>query len=318
MSFTVSPNLFQGELAQGIFLPVLLKQRDLSSGLFRVVNGKQNVILQAMAHQNDIQVGSFCDASFTNTDNIAEVQLPLIQLNVKRKHCKEDLIATHFAVQMQRGTFNDSLVTEVMTSITTSILGVLNNEAARLRWIGSVATGDAMDGVITKAQSLGVPTVAAAAITPTNVIAEIQKVLDATPAEVRYSDGFKLVVSPAIASAYQAATAQNVGLATWGVGQNADGKMGNAYLGLYAGTQVPMYLVPQLAGTTNAAIMLAGVMEDSPMSNLVLGTDALLDFGNVVVFDAQSVNPLDNNVQFGAAIRQAVHIMDATQMVLYI
>lgn len=316
MSFTISPNYFGGEFSKGIFLPAIEKQRDLQSGLFRIVNGKARVIVPAMTRQNRVQVGSTCTVTPTNTQSMAETRLDLVQLTIREEACKDSLVNSNYAMEMGRGVYNDEVVQEVLTALLQDGLEGMNAEAARLRWVGSVSGGDAMDGLVTLLDaSASTIKISAAPITAANVIAEMQKVLDAAPAAVRYNPDFKLVVSPAVFSAYQAAVSQQFGLAAWAVG-NVNDPMTNslAFQGYFAGTRTPIFLVEQLQGAT----MVAGVFSNSNGGNFILGTDALLDFGNIILHDRQTVNPLDTKIEFGMSIRQAVGVMDYTQAVLYI
>ena len=318
MSFTISPNYFGGDFNKGIFLPAIAKQTDLQASLFRIANGKFRVIVPKMARQNRVQVGSTCTVTPTNTQSMGEVRLDLVQLTIREEVCKDSLINSNYAMEQARGVYNDEVVQEVLTALLQDGLEGMNAEAARLRWVGSVTGGDAMDGVIATAQAVGVPTVVATTITAANVIAEIQKVLDALPASVRFSNpNLRLVISPSVLSAYQAAVAQQVGLATWGVGATTDTNAENlSFAGYFGGSRVPMYVVVQLESLGD--VMLAGSMSDSTAGNLVLGTDALLDFGGIILHDRQTVNPLDTKIEFGMSVRQAVAILEPTDMVLYI
>lgn len=325
MSFTINPNYFGGEFNQGLFLPRIKQTRDLGSGLWRVVNAKDLAIVPVMSHESYVQSGSNCSLTPTTSNTIAEKRLDLIQLGIRHLKCKDELIRSNYALQMARGVYNDDIVAPVLNAIASYMADTLNNTCARLRWVGSVAGGDAMDGLVTKLQAAGAynittnPTgyraVTAGTINDNTVIGEIQKVIDATPVEVRFSPGFKLVISPAVFSAYQAAAAKQNAFATWGVG-NVNDPMSSlpAFIGYFAGTMVPMFVIPQLTST----LMIAGNFEDSENGNIVLATDLLLDFGNVIVFDKQTVNPLDTQIEFGMAIRQAVDFMDASQIALYI
>lgn len=325
MSFTINPNYFGGEFNQGIFLPRIKQSRDLGSGLWRVVNAKDLAIVPVMSHESYVQAGSNCSLTPTTANTIAEKRLDLVQLGIRHLKCKDELIRSNYALQMARGVYNDEIVAPVINAIVNSMAGTLNDVAARLRWVGSVAAGDSMDGLITKLQALGAynsvsnpdgyRAVTAGTVNASTVIAEIQKVIDATPVEVRFSSGYKLVISPAVFSAYQAAAAQQNAFATWNVG-NVNDPMSSmpAFVGYFAGTAVPMFVIPQLTST----IMLAGNFEDNENGNIVLATDLLLDFGNVIVFDKQTVNPLDTQLEFGMAIRQAVDVLDASQVALYI
>lgn len=325
MSFTINPNYFGGEFNKELFLPLVAQTFDLNAGLWRVVNAKEWAIVPQMNLDSYISYGNGCAPMSAPDATIAEKRLELIRIKAGGPFCKEDLIRTNYALDMARGVWNDEIVTPVVEGIVKTLSQNLNHLAARLRWVGSVAGGDAMDGLVTKLQAAGAynaitnPTgyraVTAGTVNASTVIAEIQKVIDAVPVEVRFSPGFKLVISPAVFSAYQAAAAQQNAFATWGVGNVNDPKASSmAFIGYFAGTMVPMYIVPQLTGT----LMIAGNFEDSANGNIIFATDLLLDFGNVIVFDKQTIDPTNKQLQVEISVRQAVDFMDASQIALYI
>lgn len=329
---TTNPNLFQGQYATGVLGAAFLGGNDINLGLWRVEQGiKDKLIVKLLNRASALQTGSYCSLTPSAGGTFSDKAVELVSYAVKEAVCKEDLVGTSYDMNQRAGFWNTTIVQEALDAY---IMEIAKGEAynlARIRWSGNTASADPVlalaNGIIAKILAYGVynattnpdgyrSVTAAGSITSSNVIDEINKVLNATPAAVRNQMGFKIVVSPEIAAAYQQAVAANVALATWNMGMPADLAGNPGFLGYFSGTRVPLYIADGLVGT-NPRTMLAGVFTNSKQGNLILGTDALADFQTIVVQDRSQYNVTEHVIDVAWAARMGVEVGRADELVLY-
>lgn len=333
---TTNPNLWSGEYVQGLNTEVVLSSDTVVAGLWRVEEGiDDKAIVKMYTADNELEVGNSCSVTPTNDDSVmSDIEVPMVQFTVNKNICKNDFRDTNYSTSSRRGMLNKEIPAEVMQATISQRIKLNAANLERIRWSGDATTPSTdpvlalADGIIVKIQAKGVYDatlnpdgyieVAATAITASNVIAEIQKVVDALPVAIYDHPMTKIVVSPEIKRAYLAALAANTALATWNMpGANVNPSNTDlAFVGYFGITRLPIYVAAGL-NTANAGVMLAGVFTNSLEGNLVLATDALADYQSVQVTDLQPSTG-QQFVNFIWSVGQGVEVLRANELVLYI
>lgn len=208
MSLSVTSN-YAGKAAADIIAPAILSGKTLSgkyvkiyTGIkdkFNIPVGTSTVAIQSYACE------STPDGTFTLTEKVLDLKKGLVHVEA----CFDTLRTTFESENQQAGSANDVKPT---ASIQAWIEKDLKDKTAlaidQTIWRGSVVSGADFDGVVTGfypalvASSTNID-VAGTSITASNVMAEIQKVVNAIP-ETEIDKAY-LYVTYAIARAYIAA-----------------------------------------------------------------------------------------------------------------
>ena len=326
MALSTSPNLFPGEWIEGVNKAAVLGGDSVKSNLWRIVEGfEATAIIKVMDYTSRLAVGSLCTAVAGTSNTMADIAVALTTFVIKDVVCKDDILGTNYDAFQQRGVFNKVIPAEVLQAY---VMNMANNESQNLeniRWSGDIAGAGYIalqDGIIVKAVAAGttIPVVAVA-ITSANVIAEINRVIAATPAAIRIRPNFKLIVSYEIFVAYEAAMSANQATATYAVlGQNGVQTLqatAPSYVGMFVGTTIPMYVASGLS-VSYPGVMLAGNFSNDVNGNLIYVTDAFSDLSTIQVQDRQNVFISENKVDIVWAFRQGMEIARYNEVVLYI
>ena len=332
MALTTSPNLFGGEYVKGVNIAAIYSGDTVKSGLWRLEQGfEDKAIVKLMNYTSNLAAGTLCAATPTNSTSMADLEIALTTFSIYDKVCKHDFDNTNYALYQNRGVFNKQIPQEVLEAY---ILTLAQNETfnlERIRWSGDTTSVNPVlslqDGVVAQLVAAGTavavaPTAAGDILDPATVIAELNKIIAATPANIRTQRGFKLVISSATYAAYQQAMAANQAYAMYALmGMNGVNEIRTeqpAYIGLFVGTSIPMYLAAGLDDTNSGEVALAGVFSNDLQGNLVFATDALSDQSFISVQDRQAVFASEPFVDITWSFRQGVGIARPAEVVLYI
>lgn len=336
MSLKPNPNFFGGEFAREVNTALALGSNDVQSqqsggsGLFRIVSAKGKYVNVRLMNTTGtaLQQGTLCDSTATQTRTMADKRITLESYNIFETYCKNDLVDSEYALQMERGALNTEIPMEVLEALTRSLAGQEVFNLERIRWSGDITSADPVlqlqDGLIKKIKAAGTgaggyirvtPTTATASQSATTVIAEINKVLAAVPAVIRRQAGFKLILSPEVAAAYEQAISAQGAMSPVAVTVNPLQNNVN-FLGFYSVGRIPMYVVNGLGGA-NKEVILACVASEDASSNLIFATDALSDMNSITVVDRQTYNATQPFVDIAWVMNHGVDFGRASEIVLY-
>lgn len=335
LTVDTNPNLWGGEYAQGITTAMVLGGDDIAAGLWRVEEGiDDKVVIKRMSLTSALQQDNFCSKPTpTNNMSMADFAISNKDYLVYEQYCKDDFAKTNYALRQPNGILNKEIPTEVLQSYIEERAAIEANMMAQIRWSGDMTlTGDPIsydDGIIVKIKANNPydsgtnptgyhwVTGSTASTDASTVLAEIERTLAAVPHAVRRQRNFKIVVSPAVAAAYESAVSQSVGVLNFAANMTqANQTKDMTFLGFYGVSRIPMYIAIGLDGY-NDEVILMGNLSNDRMGNLVLVTDATADFRQIIVQDRQKVFLNEPFVDISWACRMGVDVQKANEIALY-
>lgn len=189
-----------------------LSQEDIASN-FRTLPG-----IKSKTKLANVTFGSILQASTCNfsapTDSLDAVDIDVCPLSAMAQLCQFDLEQSFLALQMAKGSNGDFTVASFMSYYWNEMAMQIGQDIELLRWQGDTTSQDTLlslcNGYI--AQLCADNTIAAGiyngAIDSTNVLDELQNVLNAAPASiVRKKADLRFYVSTNVAQAYEFAAA---------------------------------------------------------------------------------------------------------------
>jgi hypothetical protein len=325
-----NPNLWTGEYVTGLNRKTILGSDTVVSNLWRVEQGfESTAIFKLSNYTSRLAVGDRCSVTPGVSSSMSDLAVTLSTYVIKDVICKDSFNNTNYAMYLQKGVFNKEIPKDVLEAFIEDMILTETVNLELIRWSGDVASATAprnlQDGIVKKIKASAgyvqvVPTTATASRTAGTVINEINKVLKATPSAVRYSPNFKLVISPAVFSAYQEAMTLNPSgamFALWGNSALQNMQTGSpAYIGNFVNSTIPMYLATGL-DLYNDEVILAGVLTNDTKGNLLYVTDAISDQSQISVVDRQLTNNNDANIDILWSFRQGIAICRPSEIVLY-
>lgn len=198
---------YAGEKAAGFISAALLSAPTLDKGGITVkANIKYKQVMQKLA-VGDIIADASCDFSATSSVTLTERYLTPKDFQVNLELCKADFESDWLSIEQGYSSFD-----EIPKSFASFLIGhVAEKVASKMEqniWNGDDAQAGEFDGLVALAAAdSDVVDVTGAAITSSNIIAELSKVLDAIPATVYGNSGLAIYVSQADARAYVRAQA---------------------------------------------------------------------------------------------------------------
>ncbi|NBN88642.1 MAG: hypothetical protein EBV32_06105, partial [Proteobacteria bacterium] len=219
---------YAGQWAGKYVSAALLSAPTIEGGGVTVMpNVKYKAVIQRL-DTNAILADATCDFTPTSTVDLTERVLQVKDLQVNLTFCKSQFHSTWQSIEMGYSSFDtlpksfaDYLIAYAAEKVAAA------NEVSI--WQGSNSNSGQFDGLYTTA--LADPNLPAAqlvpstAITPANVIGELQAVYDAIPAALYGKPDLKIYVSQNVAKAYVAALGGFAVAATSNSGVNAQGTM---------------------------------------------------------------------------------------------
>jgi len=218
--------------------------------------------------------------------------------------CKEDLRQIWSSATMGFSAHNDNMPADVESALIAEVLMDTAEATDNDIWNGDATnTGEfdgftllfAADGGIIKANN-GIVT-AAAPVDKTNVIAEIEKVLDAIPIALRRKTDLKFMVSPDIANFY------NQALVSAGI---SNGNGGDAFTLRYGAHE--LIVVNGLAANTFVV---------AQARNLVFGTGLMSDHNELRIKDMDE-SDLSGQVRYKMVYTAGVEYYNPEEIVWYL
>jgi hypothetical protein len=271
---TITGSTYAGEFAGKYLGAALLSADTLDKGAITILpNVKYKAAMKVGAFSNLVRSADCDFDSSTSTLTLTEKVLTPTELQVNLQLCKKELHADWEAAQMGFSAF-DELPPLFSDYVIARVASEVANATETSIWSGSAGEGN-FDGFETLlAADTDVVDVTAGTVTTANVIAELQKIVDAIPSGVYGKDDLTIYISQNIAKAYVGAQAALGYRDLYHVGQTEMNFQG-----------IPLFMTGGLADNTAVA---------AQKSNLYFGTGLLDDRNEVKVIDMADLDGSQN------------------------
>jgi len=290
---------YSGEFAGEYIAAALLSGSTIENGGITVKpNVKYKEVIKKVATDSNIIKDASCDFTDTGAVTLTERVLAPEQFQINMELCKGDFESDWSALEMGYSSF-DVLPSSFSDFLIGHVSGLVAEKTEQNIWGGVTANAGEFDGLITLATAdadVVDVTGAVGGVDAANVIAELQKVIDAIPNAVYSKSDLAIYVAPNVAKAYIAAQAA-LGYANL----YHDGKTNLNFQGL------PLFVADGLT---------ASYMMAAQKSNLFFGTGLLSDHNEVRVLDMANLDGSDNVrivMRFSAGVQYGI----GSDIVLY-
>jgi hypothetical protein len=304
---------YAGEFAGKYIGAALLSANTIENGGVTVMpNVKYRSTVKALTTQTDFIKNDSCDFDPTGDVVLGDRVIEPKYLQINATVCKKEFEDDWEAIQMGYSAF-DVLPKNFTDFFIARLLGSMAESTEVSLWTGDSAVNGQFDGLFSLALSevgTGIPLaqgVGGTTIDPTNVIAEIGKVVDALPSRLYGKEGLKIYAPQNVVRAYVRALggfASGVGAA----GINNQGTTwynGNANALTFDG--IPLFMANGMDSNT----MLASTKE-----NLFFGTGLLSDHQECRIIDMSAIDG-SKNVRFVARYTAGTQIGILEDCVVY-
>lgn len=293
---TITGSTYAGEFAGKYLGAALLSADTLDKGAITILpNVKYKAAMKVGAFSNLVRSADCDFDSTTSTLTLTEKVLTPTELQVNLQICKKELHADWEAAQMGFSAF-DELPPLFSDFVIARVAAEVAKATETSIWQGSAGEGnfDGFETLLTADSD--VVDVTAGTVTTANVIAELQKIVDAIPSGVYGKEDLTIYISQNIAKAYVGAQAALGYRDLYHVGQTEMNFQG-----------IPLFATGGLADNTAVA---------AQKSNLFFGTGLLNDRNEVRVIDtAETLG--DDNVRVVMRYTAGVQHGIGSDIVLY-
>ena len=300
---------YAGEFAGKYISAALLSADTIEGGGITVKpNVKYKEVMKTLS-TNALVKNADCDFADQSTVTLTERVLTPKELQVNLELCKKDFHSDWEAVQMGYSAF-DTLPPSFSDFLIGHIASKVAEKTEQTIWQGAVGTAGEFDGLVTLLEAdTDLPAgqdLTGVAITASNVIAQIGRVVDAIPTAVYGKEDLYIYVSQNIARAYVRALG---GFGADGLGANGVNNGGTTWYngGDLAFDGVKLFVCSGLADNTAMA---------AQKSNLFFGTGLLSDHNEVKVLDMADLDG-SQNVRFVMRFTAGVQYGFASDIVTY-
>ena len=265
---------YAGEFAGKYISAALLSGNTIASGGITVKpNVKYKEVVKKVATSGLIANAS-CDFTDAGSLTLTERILQPEEFQVNLELCKKDFRSDWEAVQMGYSAY-DNLPPKFADFLIGHVAAKVAEKTEQNIWQGTDATAGEFDGLATLlAADSDVVDVTGTTVTSANVIAEIQKVVDAIPNTVYGKEDLRIYISTNIAKAYVSAQAALGYRDLYHVGKTEMNFQG-----------IPLFIAQGLADNDMVA---------AETSNLYFGTGLLSDHNEVKVIDMADLDGSQN------------------------
>ncbi len=203
----INSGTFEGKPSYDFF-KALLDSENSSRGAWKSIPAvKNDVLIPQLALANITKAGEYTAFSATGSVTLSRKSVGVCPNYVNLEITKKDIEATFAAERMEPGQLNGQVAPEVMTSFLQDyIREQMEVDIESNTWLGITQSGACTGGLVYQAWiDSSVVDVVGTSSTVSNVIAEVQKVIAATPAAVRESKDYAIYVSRAVEYNFRAA-----------------------------------------------------------------------------------------------------------------
>lgn len=293
---TITGSTYAGEFAGKYLGAALLSADTLDKGAITILpNVKYKAAMKVGAFSNLVRSADCDFDSSTSTLTLTEKVLTPTELQVNLQICKKELHADWEAAQMGFSAF-DELPPLFSDFVIARVAAEVAKATETSIWSGSAGEGnfDGFETLLTADSD--VVDVTAVTVTTSNVIAQLQAIVDAIPSGVYGKEDLTIYISQNIAKAYVGAQAALGYRDLYHVGQTEMNFQG-----------IPLFATGGLADNTAVA---------AQKSNLFFGTGLLNDRNEVRVIDtAETLG--DDNVRVVMRYTAGVQHGIGSDIVLY-
>jgi hypothetical protein len=272
-SFT---STYAGEAAAPYLLKALVGGETLSTAGMSILTGiKYKETMKRFASSSLLQAGTNCDFNPTGTLTISERALEPKKIKVNAQICFNDLYSLWDSASMSAGANDESFPAALEQAIISEFTNQVAKEVETVIWQGSGTYGITGYEDILCASGSSASKVTGVTLTSSNIVTEMNKVINAMPAAIKSKKAkgeLVLFVSHKAAFLYEQNLAAQ-GLQTTGEGQ---------VMSLYG------IEIKPVGGLSNDNIMVLGARD-----NFYFGTDLEADFNNVQLLDQRFVTGAD-------------------------
>lgn len=287
---------YAGEFAGKYISAALLSGNTIANGGITVKpNVKYKEVVKKVATSGLI-ADATCDFTDAGSLTLTERILQPEEFQVNLELCKKDFRSDWEAVQMGYSAY-DNLPPKFADFLIGHVAAKVAEKTEQNIWQGTNATAGEFDGLSTLlAADSDVVDVTGTTVTSANVIAEIQKVVDAIPSAVYGKEDLKIYISSSIAKAYVSAQAALGYRDLYHVGKTEMNFQG-----------ISLFVAQGLADNDMVA---------AETSNLYFGTGLLSDHNEVKVIDMADLDG-SQNVRVVMRFTSGVQYGIGSDIVLY-
>ena len=273
---TITGSTYAGEFAGKYLGAALLSADTLDKGAITILpNVKYKAAMKVGAFSNLVRSADCDFDSSTSTLTLTEKVLTPTELQVNLQICKKELHADWEAAQMGFSAF-DELPPLFSDFVIARVAAEVAKATETSIWQGSAGEGnfDGFETLLAADGTVNDVTAVVGGVDSSNVIAELQKIVDAIPSGVYGKDDLTIYISQNIAKAYVAAQAALGYRDLYHVGQTEMNFQG-----------IPLFATGGLADNTAVA---------AQKSNLFFGTGLLDNRNEVRVIDMADLDGSQN------------------------
>jgi len=206
MSSFVNNSTFEGKAAFDFYAAIIDAEFSSRNDFKNLSSVKNNVLVPQISLAGITKTGEFCDFGATGSVTLSRKSVEVCPSYVNLEICKKDIEATFLSERMNAGQLNGEYAPSEMTDFLINYVKeqvIFDLEVQT--WNGP--TTSCSGGLMLQAgdDATTEKLTATASITPTNVIAELQRLLNAVPDRVRERSDFVVYVSRQIAFAFRTA-----------------------------------------------------------------------------------------------------------------
>jgi hypothetical protein len=292
---------FYGKDAEGFFKKVLTTGAAKSE-LSLVPNVKSKIKL-AYSDLGNILQAEDCSFSATGEGSLNQKTMEVCDLKVNLEYCATTFEANYLSLQLRAGSNNEEVMpTSYADFVVNYVAEKVASDLEIVLFRGDTGTASypysLCDGLVKQllADTAVIDISAtASSITSSNVVTEINRVLNAVPAEVRQQPNFKMFVSQEIAFAYKQAQALTQG-------------------GLFlVGDKELNYLGYRLIPTSG---LTAKQMIAANMDKVFFLTDLTSDWDDIIIIPQRNISGARTE-RFATSLKFGVNYLYGNEIVLY-
>lgn len=306
-SVTSITTTYAGEFAGDYIAAALLSGNTIGNGGITVKpNVKYKEVVKKLA-LDGIVADATCD--FSSSDDVIALTERILQpeeFQVNLTLCKKDFRSDWEAIEMGVGAF-DNLPPSFSDYLISYVAAKVAEKTEQTIWGGANATAGEFDGLVTLATADdSVLDVSGTAVTSSNVITELGKVVDKIPSSLYGKEDLYIYVSQNVARAYVRA------LGGFSVAATSNNGLGN---------QGTTWFNGQALSFDGVSLFVANGLADNTMmaaqkSNLFFGTGLLSDHNEVRLIDTSETLG-DQNVRMIMRYTAGVQYGIGSDIVLY-
>ena len=306
-SVTSITTTYAGEFAGDYIAAALLSGNTIGNGGITVKpNVKYKEVVKKLA-LDGIVADATCD--FSSSDDVIALTERILQpeeFQVNLTLCKKDFRSDWEAIEMGVGAF-DNLPPSFSDYLISYVAAKVAEKTEQTIWGGANATAGEFDGFVTLATADdSVLDVSGTAVTSSNVITELGKVVDKIPSSLYGKEDLYIYVSQNVARAYVRA------LGGFSVAATSNNGLGN---------QGTTWFNGQALSFDGVSLFVANGLADNTMmaaqkSNLFFGTGLLSDHNEVRLIDTSETLG-DQNVRMIMRYTAGVQYGIGSDIVLY-